>query len=167
MADDILLSSDAVGYEFDDETKWFTVQGAWTELSAHGLSASGIVPQMLAQRSGRIIDFGMGVIPATSASGFITGTATTHLFINGASIFSNAPVIAKAGSTGQHVRTFVNTSTTSTAFVNPAVLNTASATVNVGDQIGAIYDLQSVGSAAAGAAGTGYYAYVTIRYAAR
>lgn len=171
MADNLVLSNDALGFEFFDQIIPFDVSGNFpaNETSAHGLSASGIIPLLVAPRPGRVVDVGWGVVtPALSASGFVSGTVDATIFINGVgSAQSTVGAINMIGSAGQSGRTFVNTSTTSTAFLNPPQLTNASAQFNAGDEVGFKFNARSVGSAAAGTAGLGLYGYVRVRYAAQ
>lgn len=167
MADELVISNDTVGYAWRDVQYTFAI-ASYSETSAHGVSAPAILPVVTVPRNGRIVDFGIGVVArALSASGFVSGAATASLYINGVSATSTVPVIQKATSAGQaSTRVLTNAATTSTAFLVPSVINIASANCSTGDQIGYIYNLQSGGSAAATTAGTGFYGYVTIRYAA-
>ena len=158
MPSELFLSNTASGYDYNEETFTYNFH---SETSAHGNSGTrfslGQVP-----RSGKIGQFEIGVVaPAVSASGFVSGTVGATLRVNSAAVCSTDPTINMAGSAGAAVRT---TSITSAAGVVPAAINTASAAVNKGDQVAIDYNARSVGSAAAGAAGVGFYATVTVRY---
>lgn len=177
MADNLILSNDALGYEFYEETIEFPtcVPLPLNDASALAFSTSAApAPVRVMNRPGRIIDFGFGVVnPAVSASGFVSGTIDATLTINGVgSVLSQLPTVKMYGSAGQlsgalSGRVFVNASAASTAFQIPAVINQASAQFNAGDQLGVQVNARSVGSAAAGTAGAGFYGYVKVRYSAQ
>lgn len=177
MADNLILSNDAVGYEFLEEFIEFPVAVPLplNDASALAFSTSaGVVPVRVMGRPGRIVDFGIGVVtPAVSASGFVSGTVDATIFINGVgSALSQIPTINMFGSAGQQSgalsgRVFVNASAASTAFQIPTVINPASAQFNAGDQLGIKVNARSVGSGAATSAGTGFYGYVKVRYSAQ
>ncbi len=158
MASELFLSNDAAGFAYLEET--FTYNFV-SETSVHGNSGTrfslGQVP-----RSGKIVQFEIGVVaPAVSASGFVSGTVGATLRVNSAAVCSTDPTIDMAGSAGAAVR---KTSITSAAGIVPAAINAASAAVNKGDQLALDFNARSVGSAAAGAAGVGFYATVKVRY---
>jgi len=158
MPSELFLSNTASGYDYNEET--FTYNFV-SETSVHGNSGTrfslGQVP-----RSGKIVQFEIGVVaPAVSASGFVSGTVGATLRVNSAAVCSTDPTIDMAGSAGAAVR---KTSITSATGVIPAAINVASAAFNKGDDLAIDYNARSVGSAAAGAAGVGFYATVRVRY---
>lgn len=164
MADGIILSNDTTGFSYRDTKFEFAFV---SETSVHGNSvarmALGVWP--FAATSGKIIDFGIGVVaPATSASGFVSGTVNATLRVNSGAVCSTNPSITMATSAGQAVRvnTFASTAANQALAIS-AIVNAASAQINPGDQIAMDYNAVSVGSAAAGAAGVGLYAYVLVR----
>jgi hypothetical protein len=154
----VFLSNDAAGYSFEEAE--FTYDFA-SETSVHGNSAAviGIAGPM--KRAGKIVDVAIGVVrPATSASGFVSGTVTATMRINSAAVCSTDPAIPMAGSAGQAVRVSTNSSTVATS----AVVNAASAAFAQGAQLQFDYNARSVGSAAAGATGTGFSLTCRVRY---
>lgn len=163
MANDrIFLSNDAVGggIDFNEATFYF---GFASESSAAGTASATLVPLFVAPENGRIVDCFVGVVlPAVSASGFVSGTQEANVRINSVQILSTVPAINMAGSAGQAVRK----STNAGGGVS-AVVNWGSATFSAGDQISIDYNSRSVGSAAAGAAGKGLQVGVKVRYSAR
>ncbi len=167
MADNIILSNDALGTEFFELRVAF--QGANVpiiETSAHGLSASGDIGLLPAPFTGRIVNYGYAVVAAAvSASGFVSGTVDAGVFINGNAIQSASGAINMANSASGVTasRTFIDTATTSTALVNPPQLNPGSTSFNKGDMISFKFNARSVGSAAAGTAGAGFSGFVTLR----
>lgn len=164
MSDGIVLSNDSAGFSYRDTRYEFAFV---SETSVHGVSgtryALGTWPT--SATSGKIIDFGISVVaPATSASGFVSGTINATLRVNSGAVCSTNPAILMAGSAGQAVRVGTYASTAvNQALATSAVVNVASAQVNPGDQIAADWNAVSVGSAAAGAAGVGLYMYAVIR----
>ncbi|HEY6020243.1 MAG TPA: hypothetical protein VIY48_10165 [Candidatus Paceibacterota bacterium] len=165
--DSIFLTNDAAGYAYQDKTVFF---GFTSEASAHG--ASTTLTQVFtvpAGLSGEITDVGIGVVlPAVSASGFVSGTVDATLRINSVAVCSTNPSIAMAGSAGQATRAATQfTSGTASGLITSAVVNAASNAFTAGDQIAVDMNARSVGSAAAGAAGKGLYGYVTFRYKSR
>lgn len=159
-SDEIFLSNTLSGYDYNEES---FVYNFVSETSVHGNSGTRYELGQ-APRSGRITSFEIGVVaPATSASGFVSGTVGATLRVNSAAVCSTDPAIAMAGSAGQAVRT---TSITSAVNVVPGVVNAASGAVNKGDQLSLDWNARSVGSAAAGAAGVGFCAVVRVRYSA-
>lgn len=187
-ADELFLSNDSAG-SIPVETTFFF--GTSSEASALAASVSGLTLAQIGRPVttyassiapfGRITDFGIGVVvPALSASGFVSGTVDAGVYINGAAVLSTRPSIPMTAVSGgasisagatQYVATNTGTSkinglTVSGATVS-AVVNAASATFSVGDMISFDYNARSVGSAAAGIAGRGLYGFVTIRYGAR
>ena len=164
MANRLLLSNDSTvsggGIQPDEEVLFFM----WAnESSAHGTLSATLVPVGIAKANGVISDVYIGVVlPAVSASGFVSGTTEAQVNINSAAVLSTLAAINMAGSAGAAVRKATN----SGGGVS-AIITTASAVFSAGDQISLNYDSRSVGSAAAGAAGKGLYAAVTVRYAAR
>lgn len=157
MADELVLSNDSAGFQLAARTYVFN---SVSETSVHGVSAA-VVPLFQAQASGRISDFQIGVVlPAVSASGFVSGTVDATLRINSVACLSTNPSIAMAGSAGQAARAATNVSG---ALAVSGVVNVASGAVVPGDQVQMDYNARSVGSAAAGAAGKGFYATVTFR----
>jgi hypothetical protein len=159
MASALFLSNDAAGYEFAEEIFPFAFA---SETSVHGVSAAVVsLPCGPMQRAGKVVDVAIGVVrPATSASGFVSGTTTVTLRINSAAVCSTDPAIPMAGSAGQAIRVNTNVSGTGTS----AVVNQASAAFAKGDQLQFDYNCRSVGSAAAGATGLGLYASIKVRY---
>lgn len=164
MPNRLLLSNDSTvsggGIQPDEEVLFFT----WAnETSAHGTLSATLVPVGIAKANGVISDVFVGVVlPAVSASGFVSGTVDATVNINSAAVLSTAASILMAGSAGAAVRKASNNGGGVSA-----VVNTASAAFSAGDQISIDYNSRSVGSAAAGAAGKGLYVGVTVRYAAR
>ncbi len=163
MALRAFLSNDSTvsggGIEYDEEILFFNTAN---ESSAHGASAS-LVPVGIAKANGTIADVFVGVVlPAVSASGFVSGTTQADVRINSATVCSTLPSIPMAGSAGAATRK----STNAGGGVS-AVVNVASATFSAGDQLSVDWNAVSVGSAAAGAAGKGVYVGVKLRYAAR
>ena len=164
MANRLLLSNDSTvsggGIQPDEEVLFFSWAG---ESSAHGTLSATLVPLGVAKANGVISDVFIGVVlPAVSASGFVSGTTEAQVNINSAAVCSTVPLINMAGSAGQAVR-----KSTNAGGGTSAVVNVASATFSAGDQISIDYNSRSVGSAAAGAAGKGFFAAVVVRYAAR
>lgn len=160
MADGITLTNDSAGFSYRDTTLRYNFV---SETSVHGNSgtryAMGVWPTTAT--SGRIVDFGIGIVaPATSASGFVSGTVDATLRVNSNAVCSTVPAINMAGSAGQSARIATNQSN---ALATSGIVNTASAVVNPGDEISLDWNARSVGSAAAGAAGVGFYSWVTIR----
>ena len=167
MADRKFLSNDSTvsggGIQEDEEVLFYS----WAnESSAHGAGAAcsaTLVPLGIAKANGVISNVYIGVVlPAVSASGFVSGTVDANVNINSAAVCATGPSILMAGSAGAAVRK----NTLSGGGVS-AVLTAASAVFSAGDQISLDFNSRSVGSAAAGAAGKGFYAAVTLRYAAR
>lgn len=174
MADRIFLSNDNLtsaqvpGYQYHEEHRHW--QQA-SETSALTGSAT-LVPVFIAPANGRIVDFYIGVVtPAVSASGFVSANVSADLRINSAAVCSTQPLIkgplGSAGAAGR--QTTITTFTSAAGKPSPvsAVVNVASAAFSAGDMISIDYNLQSAGSAAAGAAGTGFYAGIKVRYDAR
>lgn len=161
LSDLIVLSNDPTGTTFYDA---YIRGGQINEASA--LTGSFIAPLGGPMHSnGHVVDFWIGVVtPATSASGFVSGTATAAVGINSVSIVSTAPAIKMAGSAGQAVRTNTLTSTAQTVKTVMGPLN--STRFSVGDQLTVAINMISVGSAAAGAAGTGLTWVAKVRFAA-
>lgn len=154
---EIFLSNSTAGYDYDEEVFSFAFAN---ETSVHGTSAAvnSLVGPM--KRAGKISEVSIGVVkPATSASGFVSGTVTATMRINSAAVCSTDPAIVMAGSAGQAIRTNTNASGGTSAVINPA-----SAAFAKGDQLQYDFNARSVGSAAAGAAGTGFYLSVVVRY---
>lgn len=156
----LFLSNDANGFTYYDDYLWD--QPLLNETSAHGASAAmrqlaGPLP-----RNGNIIDVGIAVAKAaTSASGFVSGTVDLTLRLNSAAVCSTVPSILMAGSAGQAIYTATNNSAGNAV---SAVVNTASSRFSAGAVLAYDYNARSVGSAAAGAAGTGFYMYAKVRY---
>ncbi len=174
MADRLFLSNDGLtsaqipGYDFHEEIRFFSLANESSALA----SSATLVPVFLADKPGRIVDFWIGVVtPAVSASGFVSGNVSATVNINSAAALSTPPaIIGPVGSAGAAGRQTTNTTFTSAAGKpSPvsAVVNPLSANFSAGDMISINYNLQSAGSAAATAAGTGFYAAVKLRYAAR
>ena len=170
MATRLLLSNDSTvsggGIESDEETFEFSFAN---ESSAHGANSATLVPLFVAKAAGTISQAFVGVVlPAVSASGFVSGTQTFGVNINSAAVCSANPAIAMAGSAGQAVRVATNlAANAASGLVTSGVVNTASAAFAIGDQISINWDSRSVGSAAAGAAGKGFSGAVVVRYNAR
>lgn len=166
--DELFLTNDAAGYAYHTR---FAFPGFVSEASAHGASTTltevFTVPNGY---SGEITDVQIGVVlPAVSASGFVSGTVDATLRINSVAVCSTNPSIAMAGSAGQAYRAFTmsNLSGVASGIVTLGVVNTASAVFTAGDQISIDMNARSVGSAAAGAAGKGLYAVVKYRFKVR
>jgi hypothetical protein len=167
-SNDGLTSAQVVGYEYEERVFHFSLA---RESSVHGSSAT-LVPVAIVDKPGRIVDFYIGVVsPALSASGFVSANISADVRINSAVCCSTQPqLVGPVGSSAQFGRQATNTTFTSAAGkASPvsAVINSASAAFSAGDQISIDYNLVSGGSAAAGAAGTGLYAAVKVRYNAR
>lgn len=165
MAQDAqFLTNDSPGYAFQDKYAFF---GFASESSAHGASTTMTEVFMVpAGLSGTIQDVGLGVVlPAVSASGFVSGTTDVTVRINSVAVCSTNPSIALAGSAGQAART-TTFGVGTTAIATSAVVNAASNAFSPGDFIAVDMNARSVGSAAAGAAGKGLYGYVKYRYKA-
>lgn len=166
------LSNDSTvsggGLQWDEEVLFFQFAN---ESSVHGGSnaSATLVPVGAAKADGVISDVYVGVVlPAVSASGFVSGTLTFGANINSAAVCSTNPAIAMAGSAGQAVRVATNMpANAASGLVTSGVVNAASAAFSAGDQISIQWDSRSVGSAAAGAAGKGLYGAVVLRYNAR
>ena len=163
MPDRIFLSNDSTitggGIEADEEVFFFSFAN---ESSAHTGSAIN-VPLANAKANGRIVDVWIATVAqAVSASGFVSGTVDATAKINSATVLSTNPAIAMVGSAGAVAR-----KTTLTGGGTSAVVNVASANFSAGDAITIDWNARSVGSAAAGAAGTGLTVGVKVRYAAR
>lgn len=152
------LSQDTAGFAFDEETLYFMTP---LETSAHGISATG-VPVGILRKPGRIQNVFIGVgTPAVSASGFVSGTVDANVRLNSATICTTLPSINMVGSAGAAGR---RNTLVSASGVTPAVINPASNSAAAGTMISIDYNARSVGSAAAGAAGTGIYVGVVVRY---
>jgi hypothetical protein len=158
MPSNKFLSNDTVGYRFEEVT--FTASLV-NESSA--LAGSAIqIPVAITPRAGRIVAAFIGVgTPAVSASGFVSGTVDAQVRINSAAVLSTLPAIAMAGSNSAAGRKATNAGGGVSG-----VPNTASSLFSAGAMISVDYNARSVGSAAAGAAGTGLYIGVTVRYEA-
>lgn len=166
MADRLQLTNDTAqgGVYFDEDTFDFAIANA-TETSAHGASASNVPIAGPMKANGRIIGFTIGVVAnALSASGFVSGSVSAQVNVNSANAVSTNPAITVGATSAAIGRKFSDK--VGDANCQAAVLNPLSANFSTGDQISISYQLQSGGSAAAGAAGTGFYARVTVRYAA-
>lgn len=167
--DQLVLNNDAKGYDFVDRFHFF---GFASESSAHGAAALAMVECFTVPPgySGTIQDVGLGVVlPAVSASGFVSGTVTCTVRINSNAVCSTDPKIAMAGSAGQAYRVFTGGAVSGVAsgLVTSAVVNAASNTINPGDQVAVDLTANSAGSAAAGAAGKGLYGYIRYRFKSR
>lgn len=162
LTDLLILSNAPTGTTFHDS--YF--RGMQSNNEASALTGSFIAPVGgPMQSNGHVVDFWIGVVtPATSASGFVSGTATATPGINSVSIVSTAPSILMAGSAGQAVRTNTQTSTAQT--VKTVMGPLASCRFSVGDQLTVAVNMRSVGSAAAGAAGSGLTWVTQVRFAA-
>lgn len=173
MADRLFLSNDTVGggVGYAEQTFCYPCGGTMTEGSVHGAAnfSGAVLPMFIAKGNGRILDCFIGVVqPALSASGFVSGTVTATPRINSVAVCSTNPVIKMVGVSSGVVRTSTNNllSAQLSAGGASAVVNVNSANFSTGDQISFDYNTFSVGSAAAGAAGSGFYIGVTVRYAA-
>lgn len=156
MPSNNFLSQDAAGFTYDEEIVMF----AFANESSALTGSATLVPAKLTARAGRVVGAFIGVAtPATSASGFVSGTVDAGVRINSAAVLSTNPSIVMAGSAGQAVRKSTNASGGTSA-----VVNAASAAFVAGAQISIDWNARSVGSAAAGAAGTGLYVGVVLRY---
>ena len=158
MADILSLANETAGYNPEEEVYTYAfVQ----ENSVHGNSGANR-SLFVAKRNGRIVDVILGTVAqGVSASGWVSGTVTADVVVNSAAVCSTQPAIALAGSAGAVAR-----KSTNNGGGTSAVLTAASANFSTGDHIAINYDARSVGSAAAGAAGTGLYVSVRVRYAA-
>ena len=160
MASSLFLSNDVAGFSYTEESFVYSFAN---EASVHGNSAAVVSLAGPMTRAGKVVEVAIGVVkPATSASGFVSGTTTAALRINSAAVCSTDPLIPMAGSAGQAIRQNTNASGIGTS----AVINPNSAAFAVGAQLAFDFNARSVGSAAAGAAGTGFYLNVKVRYAA-
>ncbi len=161
----LFLSNDSTisggGIEHNEEL--FTFNPFLSETSALTGSAT-LVPLVVAKAPGVIADVWIGTVnQSVSASGFVSGTVDAQVNINSAAVLSTLPSIGGVlGSAGQSTR-----KNTNTGGGVSAVVNAASAAFSAGDQISINYNARSVGSAAAGAAGSGLYITVKLRYKAR
>lgn len=170
MANRLFLSNDSTvsggGIQPDEEIFTFSFANE-SSVAVH--SAQTLLPVGIAKAAGVISDVFVGVVlPAVSASGFVSGTVGVQANINSAAVCSTSAKINMAGSAGQAVRVATNMpSNAASGLVTSAVINTASAAFSAGDMISINLDTFSVGSAAAGAAGKGLYAGVVVRYNAR
>lgn len=166
MPSNQFLSQDAVGFSFEEETLFINLA---SESSALALSAIQ-VPAGIMKKAGRVVAAFIGVgAPSVSASGYVSGTVDANVRINSALVLSTAPAIHMAGSAGQVGRRATNIAGQvgqSAAAVSAVsgVVNQASAAFSAGAMISIDYNLRSMGSAAAGAAGTGFYVGVVVRY---
>lgn len=173
MADRKILSNDTVtaplkqGLATDEEVFTFAQV---SETSA--LTGSATAPLFIAKQNGRIVDLVIGVVaPAVSASGFVSADVSADVKINSVAVCSTQPVIkgpvTSAGAATRKVTNAVSTSAAGNPAPISAVINLASSYFSTGDQVALAYNLNSVGSAAAGTAGAGFYAQVRVRYAAQ
>ena len=166
MADRIISTNDAwKSFDYDEEV--FGPFGVANATSANTGSAAHVIG-FVAKRPGRITDVFFRAVPAVSASGFVSGDLSCNVRVNSVSALSTLPaMIAPVGSAGAGTAKATNAGHASAAG-NPgpisAVVNSASANFSAGDLISIDYTLTSAGSAAAGAAGTGFAAFVVVRY---
>jgi len=160
VADRLTLSNDSnTGYRLDEETFWF---GLARETSAHTGSAQNVMLGV-ARASGRVVDFFFAVgNMALSASGFVSGNVSATLRINSVAVLSTPPVLAGPVATSAAVVHLATNKGGGTS----AIVNSASGAFTPGDFFSIDYDLNSAGSAAAGSAGKGFIAGVTVRYSA-
>ena len=170
MADRVFLSNDSSGNAvtgagiFDDEQ---TFMFAINETSVHGGAgmSAGTLGQFIAKQNGRIVDVFVGAAAiALSASGFVSGSVFAQVRVNSATVCATKPQInMKATSTviPDYPNTIVGLATGVSA-----VLTAASANFSTGNMISLDWNTTSNGSAAAGQAGTGFYAGIRVRYAA-
>lgn len=174
MADRKLLSNDTVtapakqGIAYNEEVFTFNLANESSALTG----SATLVPLTIAKQNGRIVDFVIGVVaPAVSASGFVSADVSATVNINPAPCLSTVPVIkgpvTSAGAATRKITNAVSTSAAGNPAPVSAVVNAASAAFSTGDMISLDYHLTSVGSAAAGTAGKGFYAQVRLRYAAQ
>ncbi len=174
MADRKILSNDTVtaplkqGLVADEEVFTFSLANESSALTG----SATLVPLTIAKQNGRITDFVIGVVaPAVSASGFVSANVSATVNINSAACLSTVPVIygpvTSAGAATRKVTNAVSASAAGNPAPVSAVVNQASANFSTGDMISLDYNLLSVGSAAAGTAGKGFYAMVRVRYAAQ
>ncbi len=160
MPSGLWLSNDTNGFTYYD--RHLEDLPLLNDTSAHGASAAmrtlfGPMP-----RNGNIVDVGIAVArPATSASGFASGTIDLTLRINSAAVCSTNPAINMAGSAGQAVYTATNAGQ---ATAVSAVVNTASSRFSTGNMLSYDWNARSVGSAAAGATGTGMAMWAIVRF---
>jgi hypothetical protein len=166
--DQTFLTNDKAGYAYFTRHANF---GFANEASAHGAAAIAVAEVFTVPGgfSGEIVDCQIGVVlPAVSASGFVSGTATAQVRINSNAIMSTQPAIAMAGSAGQAYRVATQfVSGIASGLVTSGIVNAASAAITAGDQISVDITANSAGSAAAGAAGKGFYGVITYRYKAQ
>ncbi len=150
------LSQDTVGFTFDEETLFISLANESSALTGSAIQ----VPAGIMKKPGRINNVFIGVgTPAVSASGFVSGTVDAQVRINSAAVLATLPAITMVGSAGAAGRRATNLGGGTSA-----VVNQASAAFSAGAMISIDYNLRSVGSAAATAAGTGFYAGVVVRY---
>lgn len=173
MASRLLLSNDTVtapqgqGIVYDDDHIYCYPFANAT--SAHGPAAtSNAVVAGPMKQNGQIVDFAIGVTGiAISASGFVSANVSANVRINSVSCLSTIPALIGpvAGSATQFVKAQTNLCSAGNGV--SAIVNTASAAFSTGDYITMDYQALSAGSAAAGTAGTGLWARVTVRYNAQ
>lgn len=164
MAQRIFLSNDAGsqgGIYWDEDV--FTYAYAGTT-SVHGASASNIALAGPMKANGVIQEFVIGVTnPALSASGFVSGSISANVKINGVSAVTTMPSIAVASNSANVTFKATNQNV---AGVVPAVLSPTLNVFSAGNFISLDVRTETAGSAAAGAAGTGFFAQVKVRYTA-
>lgn len=147
-----------------EETLFFNPMLSETSAATAATSAQ-LVPLFQAAHPGTITDCYVGVAAtAVSASGFVSGTINANVRINSTTALSTLPSIPMAAASAATTRSMTNNSLSSVATTVSAVVNTASATFNKGDQISIDYGVISAGSAAAGVSAKGVYVGVVIRY---
>jgi len=164
MAERIFLSNDAGsqgGIFWDEEVFTFSYAGT---TSAHGASASNVALAGPMKSNGIITDFVIGVTnPALSASGFVSGSISANVKINGVSACTTMPSILRASDSANV--TFKATNVPATG-VTPAVLSPTLSRFSTGNMLSIDTRTETAGSAAAGAAGTGLFVSVKVRYTA-
>lgn len=165
MADRLISTNDSTkSYDFDEEVFTFGQANGTSALTG---SADHVVA-FVAKRPGRVVDVFFRAVPALSASGFVSGSLSANVRINSVSALSTLPaILGPVGSAGVAVAKATNLGGTSAAG-NPgpisAVVNSASANFSAGDLVTVDWNLNSAGSAAAGAAGTGFVGTLVVRY---
>ena len=156
MPSNQFLSQDAVGFGYEEDSFFISLANESSALTGSATQ----VPAGIMKKNGRIANVFIGVgTPAVSASGFVSGTVDAQVKINSAAVLSTLPAITMVGSAGAAGRRATNAGGGTSA-----VVNQASAFASAGNMISIDYNLRSVGSAAATAAGTGFYVGVVVRY---
>lgn len=158
----IFLSNDAGsqgGIYWDEDVFTFAYAGT---TSVHGASASNVSLAGPMKANGIIQEFIIGVTnPALSASGFVSGSISANVKINGVSALTTLPSIAVATVSG--AVTFKATNQNVSGVV-PAVVSPTLGVFSAGNFISIDTRTETAGSAAAGAAGTGLFVTCRVRY---